>query len=83
MYILPSLFNLVVRVLGFFKTPKQGCQTSVYLACSEEVKNVTGKYFMDCAERQLSSSAKDESKARKLWELSEKFVNLRPTDPKI
>lgn len=68
---------------GFFKTPKQGCQTSVFLACSTELEGVTGRYFMDCTERRLSKNVTDESKAKKLWELSEKYVNLRRTDPKI
>ncbi|CAH1974682.1 unnamed protein product [Acanthoscelides obtectus] len=76
------LTNLPI-ISGFFKTPRQGCQTSVYLACSEDVQNVTGKYFMDCAEASLSSSAKDESKAKKLWEETEKYIKFRPEDPKI
>ncbi|XP_018568422.1 retinol dehydrogenase 14 [Anoplophora glabripennis] len=81
----PFPLNLPLKLIvkGFFKTPAQGCQTSVFLACSEEVEGVTGKYFMDCAERALSSGATDESKAKKLWELSEKFADLRATDPKI
>lgn len=75
--------NVPVFLLGFFKTPRQGCQTTVLLACSSEVEGVTGKYFMDCAERKLSPNATDEAKAKKLWELSEKIVNLKTTDPKI
>lgn len=47
----PLSWPLMLIVKGFFKTPVQGCQTSVYLACSEEVEGVTGKYFMDCKER--------------------------------
>nr|XP_023012499.1 retinol dehydrogenase 14-like [Leptinotarsa decemlineata] len=73
--------KLVVKV--FFKKPVQGSQTSVFAACSEELEKVSGKYFMDCAERGLSSGVLDASKAKKLWELSETIVNLRPTDPKI
>ncbi|KAJ8964497.1 hypothetical protein NQ314_004784 [Rhamnusium bicolor] len=79
----PLNWPLKLIIKGFFKTPVQGCQTSVFLACSEEVEGVTGKYYMDCAEKGLSSGAKDESKAKKLWELSEKYVHLRTTDPKI
>ncbi|KAJ8968871.1 hypothetical protein NQ317_008127 [Molorchus minor] len=79
----PLNFAFKVVIKGFFKTPLQGCQTSVFLACSEEVQKVTGRYFMDCKERGLSGGAADESKAKKLWELSEKFASLRPTDPKI
>ena len=73
--------RLVVK--GFFKTPVEGAQTSIYVACSEEVEGVTGKYFANCKEKGVSRGADDEEKAKKLWELSEGLVNLRPTDPKI
>lgn len=79
----PLSWALQLIVKTFFKTPEQGCQTSVYLACSSEVEGVTGKYFMDCKERDVSSGAKDVEKAKKLWELSQKFSNLTPNDPKI
>jgi hypothetical protein len=32
----------------FLLSPKKGAETSVYLASSAEVKNVTGKYFVKC-----------------------------------
>ncbi|XP_072387738.1 retinol dehydrogenase 14 isoform X2 [Diabrotica undecimpunctata] len=80
---IPLSWGLKLIIKCFFKTPKQGCQTSVFLACSEEVKNVSGRYFRDCSEKSLSSGARDVSKARKLWELSETFVNLRNDDPKL
>lgn len=73
----------MVFTKGFFKTPKQGAQTSIYLAVSEEVEGVTGKYFLDCHKSGLSRGAKSNSKAKKLWELSEEFVKLQNTDPKI
>jgi len=79
----PLNYPLGWIVKGFFKTPLQGCQTSVYLAASDEVEEVSGKYFMDCKERRLSSGAMDMDKAKKLWELSEKMVNLKSSDPKI
>ena len=31
-----------------FKTPKQGAQTTIHLAVSEDVKGVTGTYLMLC-----------------------------------
>lgn len=44
---------------------------------------MTGKYFVECQERSLNRGVSDMSKAKKLWELSEELVNLKPTDPKI
>lgn len=73
--------KLVIKT--FFKNPVQGCQTSVFVACSDELEGVTGKYFMECKERQLSSGASDDNKAKKLWEISENLANIRPNDPKI
>lgn len=32
----------------YFQTTEQGAQTSIYLAVSEDVTGVTGKYFKDC-----------------------------------
>ncbi|XP_063907381.1 retinol dehydrogenase 14-like [Zophobas morio] len=81
----PACCRWAVRLVvkGFFKTPVEGAQTSIYVACSEEVEGVTGKYFANCKEKGVSRGADDEEKAKKLWELSEGLVNLRPTDPKI
>lgn len=81
----PFPLNIPTKLIvkGMFKTPAQGCQTSVFLAVSDEVEGVSGKYFMDCKERGLSSGATEVSKARKLWEFSEKLANLKETDPKI
>lgn len=81
----PFPLNLPLKLIikGFFKTTEQGCQTTVYCAVSEELEGVTGKYFMDCKERNVHSGASDAAKAKKLWELSETVVKLEATDPKI
>jgi Dehydrogenases with different specificities (related to short-chain alcohol dehydrogenases) len=40
------LNNLIFRVvMPFTLTPEQGAESSIYLATSDEVKNVTGKYY--------------------------------------
>ncbi|KAJ8709843.1 hypothetical protein PYW08_009847 [Mythimna loreyi] len=67
----------------FFKNPEQGCQTTVMLAVDEKLEKVTGKYFSDCRESSLSSSVSDMSRARKVWEVSEKMVKLGEHDPRI
>nr|CAD7461578.1 unnamed protein product [Timema tahoe] len=45
-YLLKPVMKLIIK--GFFKNPEEGAQTSIHLAVSEEVNNVTGKYFLDC-----------------------------------
>jgi NAD(P)-dependent dehydrogenase (short-subunit alcohol dehydrogenase family) len=79
----PLSWGLMLIVKGFFKTPREGCQTSVMLAVDEKLANVSGKYFSDCAESSLSASASDMGRAKKLWELSENLVKLEDTDTKI
>ncbi|XP_045534976.1 retinol dehydrogenase 13-like [Papilio machaon] len=61
----------------FWKTKWEAAQTSVYLAVSPEVADVTGKYFRDCRESSaLSRQAKDTELAQKLWIITEKLVGL-------
>ncbi|XP_061390144.1 retinol dehydrogenase 14 [Musca vetustissima] len=81
----PFPLNLPMKAItkGFFKTPKGGAQTSIYLATSDEVANVTGKYFMDCKEATLSPAAMDVEKGIRIWEESVKICKLTPQDPKI
>jgi NAD(P)-dependent dehydrogenase (short-subunit alcohol dehydrogenase family) len=41
-------YNLGMKLIGLFiRQPKQGAQTSIYLASSPEVEGVSGKYFVD------------------------------------
>lgn len=50
---------------------ERGAATSVYLASSDEVEGVTGKYFANCKEHRVNPIANDEAVAKKLWEISE------------
>ncbi|KAI4891833.1 hypothetical protein NFI96_020512 [Prochilodus magdalenae] len=61
---------------AFFRTPEKGAETSVYLACSEEVEGVQGKCFADCHEEELLPKATDEEVAKKLWDMSEVMVGM-------
>ncbi|OAV43524.1 SDR family oxidoreductase [Lewinella sp. 4G2] len=55
--------------------PEQGASTSVYLATSPEVKDVSGRYFDEnqCLQKP-SAIARNEQLARRLWEYSEAAV---------
>ncbi|KAG6455716.1 retinol dehydrogenase 14 [Manduca sexta] len=79
----PLSWGLAGIIKSFFKTPKQGCQTTVMLAVDEKLEKVSGKYFSDCSESSISRSVSDMSRARQLWEISEKMVHLTETDAKI
>lgn len=55
---------------------ERGAATSVYLAASPEVKDVTGKYFDKCREKKPSKAALDESLQKQLWQVSEQLCPL-------
>lgn len=51
-----------------------GARTSVYLAISPDVKNISGKYFDHCAAVSPAPPAEDQHLARQLWAWSENAV---------
>jgi NAD(P)-dependent dehydrogenase (short-subunit alcohol dehydrogenase family) len=60
----------------FFKSPKEGAETSIYLASSPEVEGITGKYFIKKQQQKSSKESYNEEDAKRLWEISAKMVNL-------
>ncbi|XP_042864045.1 retinol dehydrogenase 13-like [Penaeus japonicus] len=69
-------FYAVIAAWIMAKDEKLGAQPVVYLAVSEEVDNVSGKYFVDCKEAPSSTLAQDPALAKRLWGASEKLVDL-------
>jgi NAD(P)-dependent dehydrogenase (short-subunit alcohol dehydrogenase family) len=70
-------------IKSFFKTTVDGAQTTIYLAVSDEVDGVNGKYFMDCKESSLKDYITNPELSKQLWDSSVKMVNLTSNDPKI
>jgi len=68
----------VKLIAPFVLTPAQGARTSIFLASSPEVQEVSGAYFVKCRPRRPSRPARDLEAARQLWEVSEQLVGLRP-----
>jgi hypothetical protein len=58
------------------KDPKIGAETSIYLASSPEVEGVTGEYWYKKMKDRSSEESYDMELARRLWELSAKYVGL-------
>ncbi|MGH9079283.1 MAG: SDR family oxidoreductase [Acidimicrobiales bacterium] len=76
-----GLLAFGVKVIKpFVLTPAKGARTSVYLASSPEVADVTGRYFVKCRPRDPSVAARDEAAAARLWSVSEELVD-RETHP--
>lgn len=61
----------------FFQTPEQGARTAIYLASSDEVKDITGEYFYRCKIAKSSKRSKDMALAKRLFEFSEQLVGCR------
>ena len=61
---------------NFAISPEKGAKTIVYLASSNEVANVTGKYFYKCREATPTREAQDDDAARRLWLETEKLAGV-------
>jgi retinol dehydrogenase-12 len=69
--------QVIRRITGLFMlSPEEGAQTSIYLASSEDVKGVTGKYFYQNRPREVSGKCKDLQLQKYLWQISEKLTGL-------
>jgi NAD(P)-dependent dehydrogenase (short-subunit alcohol dehydrogenase family) len=55
---------------------EDGAKTSIYLASSDEVKGVSGKYFATCKEKEPSRYSKTEGLKEKLWAISAELTGL-------
>ncbi|RLD89511.1 MAG: short-chain dehydrogenase [Bacteroidetes bacterium] len=53
---------------------QQGASTSVYLAASEEVKEVSGKYFVNKRSQKSAAFSYDHKAQNKLWQISSKIL---------
>ena len=70
------LWRNVIRVAMWLTAinVKDGAKTSIHLACSDEVKDITGRFFANCQVKKGSSKAKNDEHNRRLWDISENYV---------
>jgi NAD(P)-dependent dehydrogenase (short-subunit alcohol dehydrogenase family) len=69
--------RIVIPLLRpFFLTPAQGAETSIFLAASDHVAGVTGRYFSRCAPKPSSRASQDRGLAQELWEASDRLTGL-------
>lgn len=69
--------GLIHRLTGLFMlSPEEGARTSIYLASSEAVKDVTGKYFYNNQPKDVSEKCNDIRLQKSLWQISEKLTGL-------
>nr|XP_023025613.1 retinol dehydrogenase 12-like [Leptinotarsa decemlineata] len=74
------LATIFVKPLAwpFVKSPKQGAQSTIFLAIDKTVEKVTGKYFSNYEESNVGENATNESDAKWLWATSEKWTRVSP-----
>jgi NAD(P)-dependent dehydrogenase (short-subunit alcohol dehydrogenase family) len=68
------LSRKIFKLLG--KNAVKGAETSVYLASSPEVENVSGEYFEKKAVKRTNEETYDMDAAEKLWDISKKYIGL-------
>ena len=77
----PGVVSTKLLVEGFgmhgSDTVQEGAETSVFLATSEDVAGVTGRYFARQREVSPAPSALDVDARKKLWEVSEQLSGLK------
>jgi NAD(P)-dependent dehydrogenase (short-subunit alcohol dehydrogenase family) len=70
-------FLVFLRLARPFQTsPEAGAETSVYLATSPAVAEVSGRYFEKCTPAESSALSQDPAAAKRLWQLSTQLSGL-------
>lgn len=67
---------LLLAIRPFARSPREGARTSIYLASAPELADVSGRYFVDCAEAESSTESYDVAAQQRLWALSEQLCGL-------
>ena len=69
-----ALFTIIIKKIML--SPKDGAEASIYLATSDEVKGLTGKYFTKKKRKDPAPQCQDTQLQKDLWNLSEKLTGL-------
>lgn len=72
--VMAALVSIFVPLVA--RSPGKGAETSIYLASSSAVENITGKYFYDAHVIPAAPQATDRMVARNLWDASAQMVHL-------
>jgi NAD(P)-dependent dehydrogenase (short-subunit alcohol dehydrogenase family) len=60
-------------------TPEEGADTQIWLATSDDIEGITGKYFVRRQDTRSSNISYGETVARRLWDESARMVGLQAT----
>lgn len=70
----PMLFSILKLLM---KTPEQGADTMVYLATSDEIRDTSGKYFINRKPARVNEKYISEETKRMVWSYCEKMTGER------
>ena len=70
-----SVLWSMIKMFG--ASPSKSAETGVYLATSDAVKNVNGKYFANCKEIKSSAITYNQKIASQLWQVSEEMTGIK------
>jgi len=57
-------------------SPAEGAETSIYLATSDDVKGISGKYWDKNKQKKSSKGSQNKDDAARLWRLSERLCDI-------
>jgi NAD(P)-dependent dehydrogenase (short-subunit alcohol dehydrogenase family) len=67
--------TLLIKVLNLFMiTPEKGALTSIYVACSDEVDGITGKYFSKQKAVAVKSKYNTVQIQKQLWTITQELI---------
>ncbi|RJS24107.1 short-chain dehydrogenase [Corallococcus sp. H22C18031201] len=73
-----GIFKHLIKLgAPFMLSAERGARTSVYLASSPEVADVSGQYFIKCRPVKPSSAARDDALAERLWQVSAQLTGVQ------
>ena len=58
------------------RSSNKGAETSIYLSSSDDVSDVSGKYFYNSKISKISSGASNEEDTERLWRISMELTEL-------
>jgi len=75
----PGLFSFLAKLASpFLLSPEKGARMQVHVASAPELASVTGRFFKRMKPVTSSRASRDEAAQRRLWEMSEELVGLKP-----
>ena len=70
--------NFIMKIVNLFlENPKKGGERITYLAISDEVKEISGRYFYKTEERKIVISAQESGKIEKLVQIAKELTGLQ------